>query len=114
MGTRHERFIRPVTASTLYRADGGVEVSKAPAVWTLAHRGYRGNGKLDVWAYPTKALALREGARLALDCGLDEDPRAVELFETGRYQQVLDAYEARHPDTHLLRVQPAFLQDDLE
>ena len=60
----------------------------------------------------TKAAALREGARLAMASGLEDDPRAVALFDRGRYQAVLDRYEQTNPDTHLLRVQAAFLHDD--
>ena len=104
--------MRYVTALTLYRPDGTVQTAKDLAVWTLAHRGHRGSGPLDVWVYPPKAAALLEGARLALGCGLEEDPHAVQLFHDGRYQAVLDRYEQTHPDTHLLRVQAAFLQDD--
>lgn len=65
---------------------------------------------MDVWVYPTKAIALREGAALAMACGLDEDEEAVKLFGSRRYEEVLERYEATHPATHLLRVQPAFLQ----
>lgn len=104
--------MRLVTSSTLYRPDGTVETTKDLAVWTLAHRGYSGGGRLDVWVYPTKAAALLEGARLAMASGLEDDPRAVALFEKGRYEAVLDRYEKTNPDTHLLRVQAAFLQDD--
>jgi hypothetical protein len=99
-----------VTSSMLYRPDGTKTVEKQPAVWTLAHRGYSGGGRLDVWVYPTKAEALRAGADLALACGLGElDPDAVRLHGRGSYQAVLDRYEAVHPDSFLLRVQPAFL-----
>lgn len=79
-------------------------------MWTLAHRGYSGSGRLDVWVYPTKQVALREGARLAMECGLDEDERACELFASRRYAAVMERYEETHPETHLLRVQAAFLQ----
>ena len=44
--------------------------------------------------------------------GLADDPRAVALFEEGRYQAVLNRYEKTNPDTHLLRVHAAFLHDD--
>lgn len=103
-------FIRQVTSSTLYRADGTTEITKDAAVWTLAHRGYSGCGRLDIWVYPSKAAALREGAKLAMACGLDEDTQAAMLFAKGSYDKVLERYEQTHPDTHLLRVQPAFLQ----
>jgi hypothetical protein len=100
----YSRFIKPQIASRTYRPDGSVETTREPAVWTLAHRGYSGGGRLDVWAY-----ALYEGARLAMACGMDEDEAARQHFEAGRYQKVLDRYEATHPETHLLRVQTAFL-----
>jgi hypothetical protein len=87
-----------VTSSMLYRPDGTKTVEKQPAVWTLAHRGYSGGGRLDVWVYPTKAEVLRAGAGLALACGLGElDPEVVRLHGRGRYQAVLDRYEAGPP-----------------
>lgn len=107
---RAASFIRPVTSSVTYHVDGTRTVSKDPAVWTLAHKGYSGGGRLDVWAYPTRAEALRAGAQLALECGMDEDAEVRDLFASGRYQAILDRYEAISPGTHLLRVQPAFLQ----
>jgi hypothetical protein len=87
-----------VTSSTVYRPDG-VEATKDLAVWTLAHRGYSGGGRLDVWVYPTKAAALLDGARLAMASGLEDDPRAVALFEKGRYQRAgsLGEDEPGHP-----------------
>ncbi|MFC9931897.1 hypothetical protein [Streptomyces sp. NPDC127190] len=106
----YSEFIKPQVASRLYRPDGRVETTREPAVWTLAHRGYSGSGRLDVWVYATKREAQREGAELALAAGLDSDERACEDFEASRYQKVLDLYEESHPDTHLLRVQAAFLQ----
>lgn len=104
--------MRLVTSSWVHRPDGTVGTTKDLAVWTLAHRGYSGRGRLDVWVYPTKAAALLEGARLAMASGLEDDPKSSALFERGRYQAVLEWYEKLNPDTHLLRVQPAFLQDD--
>jgi hypothetical protein len=98
-------------SSVIYHPDGTNETTKDLAVWTLAHRGYSGGGRLDVWVYPTKAVASREGAKLAMAAGLDEDDAAIELFAKGRYEAVMRRYERTHPDTHLLRVQPAFLHD---
>ncbi|MFF0450864.1 hypothetical protein ACFYT4_31540 [Streptomyces sp. NPDC004609] len=103
-------FIKQQVSSRLHRPDGRVETTRDPAVWTLAHRGYSGSGRLDVWVYATKQEALSEGAKLAMACGMDEDEQACRDFEAGRYQKVLDRYEETHPDTHLLRVQTAFLQ----
>jgi len=45
-----------------------------------------------------------------MECGMDEDPRCAELFAAGRWAAVLQWYEERSPDGHLLRVQAAFLQ----
>ncbi len=106
----YSRFIKQQISSRLYRPDGQVETTRDPAVWTMAHRGYSGSGRLDVWVYATKQEALREGAKLAMACGMDEDEQACQDFDAGRWQKVLDRYEETHPDTHLLRVQAAFLQ----
>ncbi|WP_221357725.1 hypothetical protein [Streptomyces beigongshangae] len=104
-------FIKQQVASRLHRSDGSTQTTRAPAVWTLAHRGYSGSGRLDVWVYATKRDALREGAFLAIACGLDgEKDQARRDFEAGRYQKVMDCYEKTYPETHLLRVQAAFLQ----
>jgi hypothetical protein len=81
----HAHFIRRQVSSRLYEPDGSVEMTRDPAVWTLAHRGYSGCGRLDVWVYATKQEALREGAELALACGMDEDDQAVRDFEAGRF-----------------------------
>ena len=107
-----ERFIRLLASSKTYRPDGAVESTSDLAVWTLAHRGYSGNERLDVWAYPTKDLALRAGAVLAMQSGLDEDAAASSAFAAGHWQQVMERYEQQSPRWHVLRVQAAFLQDD--
>ncbi|MFE9400030.1 hypothetical protein [Streptomyces flavidovirens] len=108
--TGYARFIKQLISSRLYRPDGTVETTKDPAVWTLAHRGYSGSGRLDVWVYPSRKTALQEGVKIAMACGMDEDKHATELFAAGRYERVLQRYEDTHPETHLLRVQAAFLQ----
>ncbi|WP_016881778.1 MULTISPECIES: hypothetical protein [unclassified Rhodococcus (in: high G+C Gram-positive bacteria)] len=105
-------FVKQVVSSTLYHPDGTIETTRDPAVWTLAHRGYSGCGRLDVWVYRTQADALQAGATLAMDCGMDEDPRATELFEARRWTAVMERYEELSPEGHLLRVQAAFLQLD--
>ena len=106
-----ERFIRLLVSSKTYRPNGAVETTRDLAVWTLAHRGYSGSGRLDVWAYPTKDLALRAGADLAMQSGLDEDTDASTAYAAGRYPQVMERYEQLSPPEHVLRVQAAFLQD---
>jgi hypothetical protein len=111
--SRADDYIRPVISATVYHPDGTTTRDRRPAVWTLAHRGYSGGGRLDVWVYRTKADALRAGADLALAAGMDEiDPGTRQLHQAGKYQAVLDRYEAAHPDSFLLRVQAAFLQDE--
>ncbi|WP_328876271.1 hypothetical protein OHT76_42850 [Streptomyces sp. NBC_00287] len=97
-------FIKQQVSSRRHRADGSSETTRDPAVWTLAHCGYSGGGRLDVWVYATKREALLEGAKLALAGGLDEDDEACRDFEAGRHQKFLDRYEETHPDTHILRV----------
>lgn len=109
---RASDFVKQVVSSTLDRPDGTVETRRDPAVWTLAHRGYSGAGRLNVWVYRAQADALRAGAVLAMECGMDDDPRCTELFEAGRFAAVLKRYEELRPDGHLLRVQAAFLQLD--
>lgn len=104
-------FIHQVIASETWHPDGTRTVQSAPAVWTLAHRGYSGGARLDVWAYRSEEAAEYDGARLALSCGLDEDETAVELFAASEYRAVMARYEQMSPDYHLLRVQPAFLND---
>ena len=103
-------FVKHVVSSTLYHPDGTVETTRDPAVWTLAHRGYSGSGRLDIWVYRTQADALHAGAVLAMECGMDEDPRCADLFTAGHWAAVLQRYEELSPDGHLLRVQAAFLQ----
>lgn len=76
-------FVKEVVSSTLYRPDGTIETRRDPAVWTLAHRGYSGSGRLDVWAYRTQGDALRAGAALAMECGMD-DARNCSRQATGR------------------------------
>ena len=108
------RFIRLLVSSKTYRPNGAVETTRDLAVWTLAHRGYSGSGRLDVWIYPTKDFALRAGAELVMRSGLDEDSAGRAALAAGRYQRVLERYEELSPKWHLLRVQAAFLQDDAE
>ena len=107
-------FIHEVPASMRLQADSTESVlTLAPAVWTLAHRGYSGAGRLDVWAYPSQAAALAAGAHLALECGMNEDPESCRLFSAGCHAEVIARYEqaaAERGRVHLLRVQPAFLQ----
>jgi hypothetical protein len=110
--SRADTFIHSVTSSKTYHPDGTVDTAKDPAVWTLAHRGYSGGGRLDVWVYPTKAVALREGAALAMACGMDEDAEATALLAAGKFTKVMERYEQTHPETHLLRVLAAFLHFD--
>ncbi|MGW0314118.1 hypothetical protein [Streptomyces flavidovirens] len=106
----YARFIKQLMSSRLFRPDGTVEATQDPAVWTLAHRGYSGSGRLDVREYPSKKAALHEGAKLAVACGMDEDEQATDLFAGGRYDQVPQRCDDTHPETHLLRVHAAFLQ----
>jgi len=109
---RPSDFVKQLTSPTIYHPGGTTESRKDPAVWTVAHRGYSGNGRLDGCVFRTKDAALRAGAVLAMESGLDEDPKSVGLFEAGRFAEILERYEELDPDDHLLRVQAAFLQMD--
>ena len=104
-----DQFIHPVVCSVTYHPDGTVDTAYEPAMWVLAHRGYSGSGRLDLWGYRSQADALRAGAELALASGLDEDPHAVDLFEVGHFGELLGYYEQRNPASHVLRVESAFL-----
>ncbi|WP_326581596.1 hypothetical protein OIE69_44590 (plasmid) [Actinacidiphila glaucinigra] len=98
-------------ASQTFHPGGRVTTERAPAVWTLAHKGYSGSGRLDVWVYYSEKEALRAGAELAMACGMDEDAAARAYFAAGCYREAMARYEATHGETHLLRVQSAFVQD---
>lgn len=105
-------YIQHIDSEWAMSPDGGMEVRQAPGVWTLAHRGHGGGRALDVWAYPNEEAAYRAGAVLALDClGTVDDPTGRELFDAGRYAEVLDWYERAEPEWVLLRVQAAFLSE---
>jgi hypothetical protein len=105
-----DQFIHPVVSSTTYNPDGTVQTARQPAMWVLAHRGFSGSGRLDLWGYRSQEEALRAGAELALECGFDEDPHAVDLFAVGHFGELLAYYEQKSADSHVLRVEPAFLQ----
>ncbi|MEH6374156.1 hypothetical protein V7793_07420 [Streptomyces sp. KLMMK] len=105
---RQRPYGTEISAQT-FHPDGTTVTELAPAVWTLAHRGYSGPGRLDVWTYPTREAALKAGADLAMACGMDEESKAQALYQGGKYEELLSLYERHHPDTHLLRVQPSFL-----
>ncbi|GAB4590164.1 hypothetical protein [Nocardia sp. IFM 10818] len=109
--TKAAAFIRYEISSEAYHPDSSVEIETSPAVWTLAHKGYSGSGRLDVWVYPDQDSALRDGAQLALECGLDEDPTNMRLFKHEKYAEILQRYEREHPG-NILRVQSSFFVFD--
>ncbi|OKH65763.1 hypothetical protein EB73_21070 [Mycobacterium sp. SWH-M3] len=84
---------------------GRTEIAYGPGMWTVAHRGYSGGRRLDVWGYRSRTAALRAAAQLALDCGLDESAEAVDRFAKGRYQWLIDRYNEQGPDWRILAVQ---------
>ena len=91
---------------------GMFEAVRVPAVWTVAHRGYSGNRRLDVWIYQDANTALRAAAELAMSCGVDEDSVAVGHFRQGQYPAVISRYLQTSPDWHVLAVQEAPLMLD--
>lgn len=85
--------------------EGHTQIGYGPGIWTVAHRGYSGYRRLDVWGYTSKTAALRAAAQLALDCGLDESPEAVERFKKRQYQWLIDRHNERSPEWQILQVQ---------
>lgn len=100
-----------VSRETLH-PDGTREVETAPGAWVLAHRGYGGNRRLDLWIYPTRAEALRVGAKFAMDCGLWGDKKACKLYERGKLEEVMERYEELNDEWHVLRVVQGWLQTE--
>jgi hypothetical protein len=101
------RFIQNALIAQRYTGGAGQrahETAHGPAIWTMAHRGYSGSRRVDVWAYPDEASALRAAAQLGLDCGLDEDDAAVKAFAREDYRAVLDRHHETAPDWQILAV----------
>lgn len=107
-------FVHEAIASETLFPDGSEQRTYAPAVWTLAHRGYSGGGRLDVWVYQDRETAIRAAAELAMNCGLDEDSRAARDFKAGRYTSVIERYRETSPPAHCLSVQEAFFMADAD
>ncbi|MFC9330793.1 hypothetical protein [Kitasatospora sp. NPDC057015] len=107
-----EAFIHEEVSSQVFHPGGDTTTELAPAVWTLAHRGYSGSGRLDIWTYTSRKRALKAGADLAMACAMDDHEAARSLYGAGRYEDLLALYESHHPETHLLRVQPSFLDTE--
>jgi hypothetical protein len=103
--TQFRDFVHHTTAGML----GECETA---ALWTVVHRGYSGNRRVDVWAYPDLDTALRGAAELALSCGIDEDAQAVDHHRRGEYAEVIRRYLASSPDWHVLSVQESPLMED--
>lgn len=103
--TQLREFVHHTTAGMLGEHD-------ATALWTVVHRGYSGNRRVDVWAYPDAETALRGASELALSCGLDEDAQAVERHRRGQYPEVIRRYLESSPEWHVLSVQETPLMED--
>jgi hypothetical protein len=61
----------------------------------VAHRGHSGSRRLDVWAYSDENPALRAAAKLALDCGLDEEHEAVKRYQQRDYRWIIDRHNEK-------------------
>jgi hypothetical protein len=108
-------YIRNTVVSEMNSPSDGEwirESAYGPGVSTVAHRGYSGNRRLDVWAYADEATALRAAAKLAMECGLDQDPDAARHFKRHHYQAVIDRYNQTSPEWHVLQVQVANFIDE--
>lgn len=84
------------------------EWARGPGIWTMAHRGYSGSRRLDLWAYRDEAAALKAAATLGMECGLDEDDVAVKAYARQDYRAVVDRYRETAPDWHVLSVEPVY------
>lgn len=101
-------FIHNVIVAERYsgRADNRVhEWERGPGIWTVAHRGYSGYRRLDLWAYPDEHSALKAAARLGMECGLDEDEAAAKAYEQQDYRAVLDRHRETAPEWQILTVE---------
>jgi hypothetical protein len=108
-------YIRTTVISEMYNPSDGPwihESAYGPGVWTLAHRGYSGGGRLDVWVYVDEQTALRAAADLAMSCGLDEEEAAVQRYRRGDYQWIINRYNETSPESHILQVQVANFIDE--
>jgi hypothetical protein len=105
-------FVHESIQSEGFYPQGLTSRTHVPVVWTVAHRGYSGSGRLDVWVYVDEQTGLRAAAELAMNCGLDEDATATNDFHKGRYQQVIVRYREKSPPSHVLAVQEASLMQN--
>lgn len=108
----HTSGVIPLSDFVHTAAAGMFEEVRVPAVWTVAHRGYSGNRRLDVWIYLDENTALRAAAELAMSCGIDRDSAAAGYFRQGQYAAVISRYLETSPDWHVLAVQEAPLMLD--
>lgn len=109
--TPPEKFIHKSVVMETHYPDKSAEFVVGKALWVVAHRGYSGGRRLDLWAYSDESTALKVAAQLALDCGLDADQQADRSFKLRRYREVIDRYNETSPEWHILAVQEAVLMD---
>ncbi len=89
------------------------EWARGPGIWTVAHRGYSGYRRLDLWAYPPdEAAALKAAARLGIECGLDEDQAAVDAYARHDYRAVLNRHRETAPEWQILTVELTYFVGD--
>lgn len=108
-------FIHNVIVAEGYsgREDNRVhEWARGPGIWTMAHRGYSGYRRLDLWAYPDEAAALKAAARLGIECGLDEDQAAVDAYARHDYRAVLNRHRETAPEWQILTVELTYFVGD--
>ncbi len=92
-------FIHRTVVSELWRPDGMAETLYGRAFWAVAHRGFSGGGRLDLWAHRDEMTAMRAAAELAIEC-LDDEPIAANHFKNGDYRAVMDRYAERTPESN--------------
>ena len=94
--SRADRYLRRLVSSQTFRPDGSVSTSHDLAVWTLRT------------AVTAAADASTSGCTRPAMLPCSQAPTSPCRPEA----DVLQRYEHTHPDSHLLRVQAAFLQPD--
>jgi hypothetical protein len=101
----HETLVSETHVPNIPDDQGHTEIGYGPGIWTVAHRGYSGNRRLDVWRYRGEPAALKAAAQLALDCGLDRFPEAVERFKKRQYKWLIDRHNEQSHEWQILQVQ---------
>lgn len=105
-GMKRERWVARWAATavewiedvTVFRTDGSRVVETAPCIWTRLHRGSSTQGHVNVFLHSSREEALAAAVDFAIDVlgGGSNRDIADQLYEAGRYDELLDLYERTH------------------